>query len=254
MDWLPQQFPNIRIIGLNYETSISEWSLNVLCACEKSKSSLHVRSQEMLDSLSVSNVGRDGPVIWIGHSMGGLVVKSILVQSLDSTDPRKRAIAENTRAIMFLGTPHNGSPVAKLKQHVQMVFSPTIEVKELREDSQSLKNLRERFDDTLRKLAKPITIVSIAEGCPTHITTFKFPMQFVTADSAKFESGEFYMLNVDHLGLSKPMCQQSFMYQRLLKMMYGVLKDVKRETMESIKIANDTRNAELSNDNDIDVE
>lgn len=224
MDWLPQEFPNIRVIGLNYETSISEWSLNVLCECEKTKSSLHIRSEELLDALAASNVGRDVPVIWIGHSMGGLVAKSILVQALASADPAKRTIAESTRAIMFLGTPHRGSPVAKLKQHVQMIFSPTIEVKELREDSQPLQRLHTGFVEALQQLPKPIAVVSIAEGNPTNITAFKFPMHFVTEASAKLDFGEFYVLNVDHLGLSKPMYQQSFMYRRLLTIMRAVLE------------------------------
>lgn len=60
-----------------------------------------------------------------------ILTKSIIVQSLSSDEPKKRVIGENTRAILFLGTPHKGSPVAKLKQHVQMLFSPSIEVKEL---------------------------------------------------------------------------------------------------------------------------
>lgn len=235
MDWLPQEYPNIRVIGLNYETSISEWSLNLLCPCEKSKSSLHDRSTEMLDALSASNIGQNCPIVWVGHSMGGLVAKSIIVQALASEDKRKRTIAENTRAILFLGTPHKGSPVAKLKQHVQMILSPTIEVKELRENSQHLLQLQQQFEDALNKLSKPIKIVSIAEGMPTNITTFKFPMQFVTKDSAKLDVGEYYVLNVDHLGLSKPIYRQSFLYQRLVKMIGDVIENAANEASEAIQ-------------------
>lgn len=235
MDWLPQEYPNIRIIGLNYETSISEWSLNLVCPCEKNRSSLHDRSEELLNSLIASNVGHECPIVWVGHSMGGLVAKSIIVQSLSHTERHKRAIAENTRAILFLGTPHRGSPVAKLKQHVQMIFSPTIEVKELREDSQHLFNLQQNFDNVLKKLPKPIKIVSIAEGCPTNITAFKFPMHFVTEESAKLDIGEFYVLNVDHLGLSKPVVRQSFLYQRLVKMIGDVIDNATKEATQATK-------------------
>lgn len=251
MDWLPQEYPNIRIIGLNYETSISEWSLNMMCPCEKNKSSLHDRSEELLNALTASNVG-NFPVIWVGHSMGGLVAKSILVQALSSSDKRRRAIAENTRAIMFLGTPHKGSPVAKLKQHVQMLFSPTIEVKELRENSQHLKHLQSDFEESLKKLPKPIQIVSIAEGCATNITSFKFPMQFVTEESAKLDIGEFYVLNVDHLGLSKPIFRQSFLYQRLVKIIGDVLERTSSEAIEAAKQVqnHDTGFENLSKDHD----
>lgn len=233
MDWLPQEYPNIRIIGLNYETSISEWSLNMMCPCEKNKSSLHNRSEELMNSLIHSNVGQYCPIVWVGHSMGGLVAKSIIVQSLQSDDPKKRAIGENTRAILFLGTPHKGSPVAKLKQHVAMIFSPTIEVKELQENSQLLLNLQAKFVETLSKLSKPIQIVSIAEGCPTNITSFKFPMQFVTEESAKLNIGEFYALNVDHFGLSKPIFRQSFLYQRLLKIIDDVIQTTTKDAADA---------------------
>lgn len=187
--------------------------------------------------------------------MGGLVAKSIIVQSLLSAEKSKRAIAENTRAIMFLGTPHKGSPVAKLKQHVQMIFSPTIEVKELRENCQNLVNLQQKFEEALKELPKPIKIVSIAEGCPTNITTFKFPMQFVTKESAKLDIGEFYVLNVDHLGLSKPIFRQSFLYQRLLAIIDDVIETVTREAKEAREAAekvqsHDTGFENLSKDHD----
>lgn len=152
-----------------------------------------------------------------------------------------------------MGTPHKGSPVAKLKQHVQMIFSPTIEVKELRENSQHLLTLQQQFDDALKKLSKPIKIVSIAEGCPTNITTFKFPMQFVTKESAKLDIGEFYVLNVDHLNLSKPIFRQSFLYQRLVKMIGDVLESMSKEATETAnRVQNhDTGFENLSKDDHI---
>lgn len=223
MDWLPEEYPNIRIIGLNYESSISEWSPGLICPCDKIKSSLHHRSEEFLQTLAVSGVGRDCPVIWVGHSMGGLVAKSIIVQSINSSDPNMRAIGENTRAILFLGTPHKGSPVAKLKQHVEMIFSPSIEVKELQENGAYLLKLHEQFQQSLTHFKKPIQIVSIAEGSPTAITAFKFPMQFVKEESAKLNIGDFYVLNDDHFGLCKPVFRQSFLYQRLLKIINDVI-------------------------------
>lgn len=229
MDWLPQEYPKIRILGLNYETSISEWALNLMCPCDKTKTSLHDRAEEFLHSLAVSKVGDDHPVIWVGHSMGGLVAKSIIVQALESNDPNVRKIGENTRAILFLGTPHKGSPVAHLKRHIQIILSPSIEVKELRENGQLLLQLQEKFEQKMKQIQKPIDIVSIAEGCPTIITTFKFPMKFVNEESAKLDVGDFYVLNVDHLGLSKPVFRQSFLYQRLLKIIDDVIVNMKKE-------------------------
>lgn len=251
MDWLPQEYPNIRIIGLHYETSISEWALNLLCPCDKIKSSLNDRAEEFLHQLSAANVGDKCPVLWVGHSMGGLVAKSIIIQSMESTNKKIRQIGENTRAIVFLGTPHKGSPVAKLKQHIQMIFSPSIEVKELRENSQLLLSLQEKFEKTMKLMKHPVEVVSIAEGCPTSITTFKFPLQFVNEESAKLDYGDFYVLSVDHLVLSKPMYRQSFLYQRLLRVIDDIFDTTKREIIEAEQTKNSERIMEnLSRDHD----
>lgn len=225
MDWLPNDYPNIRVLGVNYETNLTEWSSNKNqnCPCEK-KGTIHNRAEEMLNSLVASGVGKDSPVIWVGHSMGGLLLKSIIVQALESNDPDTKSLALNTQGIMFLGTPHKGSPVAKLKQHVQYILSPTIEVKELEENAVYLLNLHEKFLNYLNATKDNVEIVSIAEGVPTVLTAFKFPVHVVTKESAKLQFGDYYVLNVDHLGLSKPFFRQSFLYQRLLRIIDEIVK------------------------------
>ncbi|KAH7125941.1 hypothetical protein EDB81DRAFT_810193 [Dactylonectria macrodidyma] len=53
------------------------------------------------------------PLIFVAHSLGGLVVKAALSISKQSTrQPWKRNIYLSTTGIIFLGTPHGGSGVA----------------------------------------------------------------------------------------------------------------------------------------------
>lgn len=240
MDWLPVDNPGIRVLGLNYETSLTEWSANKNnnCPCEK-KGTLHNRAEELLNNLVESNVGQNGrPIIWVGHSMGGLIVKSIIIQALKDKRPNVQCLAENTRAILFLGTPHKGSPGATLKQHIQLILSPTIEVKELKENSTYLLGLHENFLKYIEDAKNPIQIISIAEGCPTVLTAFKFPFHIVPAESAKLQIGEFYVLNCDHLGLSKPIVRESFLYQRIVTMVNEVMLNQKQmKTSNEIQVA-----------------
>lgn len=146
----------------------------------------------------------------------------IPVQAADSADPVVRQLADNTQAIVFLGTPHRGSAVAKLKQHTQLILSPTVEVKELEENSACLLKLHRRFEEYLAA-HRTMRIVSVVEGNPTRLTTFKFPFHIVNEDSARLPVGDHYVLNVDHLGLSKPIYRQSFLYQRILAVVGEVL-------------------------------
>lgn len=149
------------------------------------------------------------------------------VQAADSPDPAVRQLAHNTQAIVFLGTPHLGSAVAKLKQHTQLILSPTVEVKELEENSAYLVRLHRKFEQYLAAHSdrdrRPMHIVSVAEGNPTRLTTFKFPFHIVQEQSARLHVGDHYVLNVDHLGLSKPIFRQSFLYQRILALVGEVL-------------------------------
>lgn len=76
-----------------------------------------------------AGVGEDNrPVVWVGHSMGGLLCKLILTKALHSDDPKMQNLAKNSKGIVFLGTPHRGSPIARWKQHMQLILSPSIEV------------------------------------------------------------------------------------------------------------------------------
>lgn len=49
------------------------------------------------------------PIIFLAHSLGGLVCEDALLASKNSADPYLRQIISHTRGIIFLGTPHCGS-------------------------------------------------------------------------------------------------------------------------------------------------
>lgn len=84
LDWLPVDFPDIRILGLNYESALSLWTATK-CPCEKNSGKLVDRSKQFLRSLAEAKIGENRGVVWVGHSMGGLIIKYIINQgNLDS--------------------------------------------------------------------------------------------------------------------------------------------------------------------------
>ncbi|XP_032663066.1 protein SERAC1 isoform X2 [Odontomachus brunneus] len=208
-DWLPMDIPSLRIMGINYDTSLSMWT--PFCPIESMKSTIKERSEEYITKLIMANVGQR-PLVWVSHSMGGLLVKKMLVEEWKTGD--KNDICKNTRAIVFYSTPHRGSHVAALKQTTQMLVWPTVEVQELREESPQLLQLHEEFLEMLKEY--PIEIVSFAETKSTLVTALKFPFQFVSLDSADPGVGEFFEIPQDHISICKPASRQSFLYQKLL--------------------------------------
>lgn len=127
----------------------------------------------------MSSVGKR-PIVWVCHSMGGLLVKKMLVEEWKNGD--KHNICCNTRGIIFYSTPHRGSHVAALNQTTQMLVWPSIEVQELREESPQLLKLHEEFLEMLKKYT--IEIVSFSETKSTLVTVLKFPIRFVSSISA----------------------------------------------------------------------
>uniref|UniRef100_A0A182RUK8 Protein SERAC1 n=1 Tax=Anopheles funestus TaxID=62324 RepID=A0A182RUK8_ANOFN len=234
MEWLPKDFPSIRVLGLDYDSSLSQWSATG-CPCEKYDGKLQKRAAEFLEKLATSDVGQDRPIIWVGHSMGGLLIKSIMVQALESPNPKVRRLAENSRVVMFLGTPHRGSGVAKLKQHTSALVWPSVEVQELEENSTQLLHLNKTFLRAVDGLGprKP-EIITLCEGRATVLTSFKLAIHVVPESSARIDAGDFYLTSEDHLNLSKPICRQSFLYQRLV----GAIQDAMRHNgADSVKVA-----------------
>lgn len=166
--------------------------------------------------------------------MGGILTKLILLKSLDHPDSQVQQMAKNTKGLVFLGVPHRGSPIAKWKQHMQVILSPSIEVKEMEEGAPRLLLWHSQFMNMLRSRLDNVNVVSIAEGSPTMLTTFKFPLRIVTEESANIHHGDFYVLKDDHLTLSKPVFKQSFLYQRLIEVVDHASKAPTPEEKEGI--------------------
>lgn len=221
IDWLPQKFPEIRILGLQFESALSYWVKKV-CPCEQNKLKLKFRSMDYLQRLADAGIGQDRPVIWVCHSMGGLIVKGIINQSLASNDPKIKQIAENSRGIIFLGTPHKGSAIAKYSQQTALLW-PTIEVKDMEENSKELLKLNQEFLENIMKMKEPVEVVSIAEGSPMKVLK-NIKMIVVPLQSAFLGYGDFYVSNENHLNLSKPISQNSFIYLTVVNMIEKILK------------------------------
>ena len=92
----------------------------------------------------------DRSIIFIAHSLGGILLKEALRQSWESRLELK-AVAESTIATIFMGTPHRGSELAtsgiglaKLAKTIQFDTSDTL-LRDLKIDSAMLDMLVEGF-------------------------------------------------------------------------------------------------------------
>ncbi|KAJ1336157.1 ankyrin repeat domain-containing protein 50 [Microdochium nivale] len=93
------------------------------------------------------------PIIFVAHSMGGLLVKEMLRRSDTSEESEIQDVVKSTNAIIFMGTPHRGSPqLANLGETVRLLGSAILRVdsnakllRSLGTDSPELELSREAF-------------------------------------------------------------------------------------------------------------
>ncbi|KAF5259383.1 hypothetical protein FOXYS1_9999 [Fusarium oxysporum] len=112
-DFLKLSFPNARILTYGYNANVFK------------NTSLAVQQDfrdALLASLSVLRSGTAAaarPIVFLGHSLGGLVIKSALLAATEQ--PSYLSIHQSTRGVVFFGTPHRGSKMADLAKILQSV-------------------------------------------------------------------------------------------------------------------------------------
>ncbi|KAJ8983007.1 hypothetical protein NQ317_014303 [Molorchus minor] len=220
-DWLAEDCPKIRILGINYNTSLSMWA--PICPAEKSKLTLDERGDELLEKLLQAGVGSK-PIVWVTHSMGGLIVKNMLCKAYENDNSVIKNVCLNTKGIVFYSTPHNGSRIANLSHATTLLLWPSVEVQELRQNSPQLKKIHAKFLEIVNKV--PMKIITFVETKSTVVTAMKFNFLLVEPDSGNPGVGEYYEVPQDHLGICKPLTKYSFLYQKVLWMLKRIVDDV----------------------------
>ncbi|KAI0199392.1 hypothetical protein F4808DRAFT_432983 [Astrocystis sublimbata] len=144
---------------------------------------------------------KDTPIILIGHSMGGLVIKKVYI--LAQQDPRDHLLASRIQCMFFLATPHRGSESARLLNNIlraSTVLSPRQYIVDIFKGSPSLQVINDDF----RGFADRLQLWSFYETLKTR-TTPTSSVLIVERDSAVLGyKGEIAQpLNADHRSICK---------------------------------------------------
>ncbi|TKS76115.1 Protein SERAC1 [Collichthys lucidus] len=214
--WLAADCPNLRVLSVEYDSHLSDWMAK--CPAENQRKSLAYRSQELLKKLKLAGVG-ERPVVWVAHSMGGLLVKKMLLDAAE--DPDMQGLLKNTKGIMFYSVPHRGTFMAEYSVNVRYLLFPSIEVRELCKDSPALRSLNEDFLNMAKD--KEFKVLSFAETLPTNIGPM-IKILVVPTQSANLGIGELIEVDVDHLSICKPEKKDSFLYKRSLQFIQEALQ------------------------------
>jgi hypothetical protein len=101
---LMTDFPNARIMTFGYNTNITRGYHAV------NQSNIFSHARDLLYGLEVKRrKAADRDLVFIAHSLGGILVKEALRRSEADPDTKMNKIFVSTTAVFFFGTPHRGS-------------------------------------------------------------------------------------------------------------------------------------------------
>ena len=185
---LPLTPPKARVLTYGYDAYVLRKSV-------ASSNRLIDHSTNLLNDLAAERASSDSssrPIIFVAHSLGGLVCKHALLLSRNKAETHLKSISIHTKGIMFLGTPHGGSWMAdwaRIPASALGLVKSTNKslLKILETDDQLLESIQIDFLSMLRSLS--------SNGVVLQVTCFfeELPLPGIGKIVSK-ESATFYWL------------------------------------------------------------
>ncbi|KAH8884937.1 hypothetical protein GQ53DRAFT_593616, partial [Thozetella sp. PMI_491] len=149
-DLLPTTVPDARILTYGYDTRVRHWA-----GPQVSKSTVYDIAWDFLVALERERQSDPlRPVLFVAHSLGGIVTKEMLRRSNGCTlaQSHLHRIFRSTLGIMFFGTPHSGADPRRFFHRVfeNMIRAAGYQVNEqivntLLPSAERLRELRDEF-------------------------------------------------------------------------------------------------------------
>ncbi|KAK3689796.1 hypothetical protein B0T22DRAFT_179069 [Podospora appendiculata] len=206
---LKKEHANILVYGYNADVYSTRKDRS------PSDNFVHQHAQSLVTSLTQyrkSEGTERNPIIWVAHSLGGIVTKRALLYSNDVRAHHQedfRSIFVSTYGIVFLGTPHTGSDLAtwgRVLQHMSDVVVPrkffeteSVLLKTLKKDNETLQSINSHFLDIYQRFR----IHMVHEGQTTDMKGTKVLVVDASSASPQLPGVTYYGIEATHSGMCK---------------------------------------------------
>lgn len=212
--WLAADRPRLGLWTLGYAADASGWKSESMALAD--------RGTQVLDQMESEGLG-ERPLVFVTHSLGGIVAKQVLRHAVSFGVPRWKRIAEQTRGIAFIATPHSGANLASFAEFASAVFRTNEQVKELASHDARLRELHTWFRGFYsehhlhcrtwcerREVRPEIPLLGI-----------KLPKGILVVDATSAEPGlpneVAVPLDEDHISICKPASRDKQLYKALVR-------------------------------------
>ncbi|KAF4634517.1 hypothetical protein G7Y89_g3587 [Cudoniella acicularis] len=223
-EWLPRDssFKNVRIHTFGYASKWTEIKSSAL--------NVHDFAKSLVTAIQDSphmGTGHRTPLVLIGHSMGGLVIKKAYMIARE--DPLYNALGERFHTMVFLGTPHRGSGLARVLDYslksVLLPHGSKAYVEDLKDDSVMLQLINDGF----RHISGNLQLRSFYEVVETQFGPTS--SLIVSRESAVlgYPNERSALINANHRGICKFESPSDANYVTVRNALASITKDIEDE-------------------------
>jgi hypothetical protein len=209
---------------LGYDAALSGWQAGAM--------PLPFQGNTVLEALSTAPGLEGQPLVLIGHSLGGLVIKTALQDVGNGGVPRFQWVLDCLKGVVFVATPHMGAELATLAAALRLAMRTNDQVGNMKLHDPHLAKLNQHFLLLQKKRGFQVRAFAETRGVPIPAPWW-MPFRGATlgvVNSSSSESGMVaepaVMLPEDHFSICKPASRDAQIHKSVVKFLAKVLNDV----------------------------
>lgn len=167
-------------------------------------------------------------IVLVGHSLGGLVIKSGMTQAQALGDPLRVTLLERIAGVVFVGTPHQGSTLASVADKLRLPLRTNAQVTNMVSDDAWLKLLNGQFRYMQAQRSFGVRVFFESKGVfiGRRILGLAFGGRKLIVDRNSSDPGIEGVIPTaidgDHFEIAKPKSRQALIHKALVDFLKGM--------------------------------
>lgn len=242
-DLLPQDIQNARILTYGYDADVIGGFFK-----GASKNNITQHGRDLMLKLEREVEGE--PIVFVAHSLGGILVKEGLHWSKSHMSPRYQVLHERTKHVVFLGVPHRGSEMANMDEILARLANASLQdtnrhlVSSLDVENELLDRINSEFGKMVQ--LEDFSIYSFQEG--SGLSGLKgFSGKVVSDYSSKLDHPLEIVETIrgNHMEMARFSATNDEGYRTLSKVIARCVADSQRIEKKDEPVAKNARDSEL---------
>lgn len=184
--------------------------------------------EALFSALQVEEALKGRRIVLVGHSLGGLVIKSGMTQAQGLGDPQRLTLLERIAGVVFVGTPHQGASLASVANNLRLLLRTNAQVTNMVNDDAWLKLLNGQFRALHARYNFGVRVFFESKGVliGRKILGISFGTRLLIVDRNSSDPGLTGVVATaiegDHIEIAKPKSRGELIHKALVEFLKGI--------------------------------